>query len=305
MPTVQKIEIKNVVRKERLDAYLSRLPEQEISRSQIKKMIDDGSVLVNERRVPPHYQVKEGDIVQMEITVQKMEGLRAEDIPLEIIYEDEDVIVINKAVGMVVHPAHGNPHHTLVNALLYHTEHLSGIGDPVRPGIVHRLDKDTSGVLVVAKNNIAHAHLAKQFRLHTIDRTYFAFVRGIVQHEEGLVEEPVGRAFLSRKKIVIKPSGGKDAATLYRVLKRFRNATWLEIRPRTGRTHQIRVHMAHLGHPILGDSLYGIPSQWISRQALHAHALAFDHPKTKKRMSFQSPLPQDLQVLLGHLESER
>ena len=303
--TQEKILVGEEGQGERLDVYLARMLVQNLSRSQIKKFIETGDVKVNGREVSAHYRVKPGDSIEVEFAPAQEDETRAEEIPLDILYEDEDVIVVNKASGMVVHPAHGNLRHTLVNALLYHTKDLSGFGGPIRPGIVHRLDKDTSGVLVVAKNNQAHAFLARQFKKHTIERVYKVIVRGVVQHEEGVCEEPVGRAYLSRKKVVVKPSGGKDAITFFRVLKRFKKATLLEVRPQTGRTHQIRVHMAHLGYPVLGDALYGISSPWIERQALHAAGLSFTHPRTRERLSFESPLPEDLKHLMTCLESEQ
>lgn len=286
----------------RLDQYLAQHLAEYLSRSQVKKLIEAGEVRIgNEAVTSAHYRVKPGEEVGIEWEEARGEETRAEAIPLDIVYEDEEVLVVNKAAGMVVHPAHGNPSHTLVNALLYHVRTLSAAGGPVRPGIVHRLDKDTSGLLVVAKTNEAHFFLSKLFREHKIDRTYEAIVRGAVQHDEGEIDKPVGRAFLNRKKVVVRPSGGKPALTYFRVRKRFSRATWLEVRPRTGRTHQIRVHLAHLGHPVLGDSFYGIKSVGIDRQALHASRLGFVHPRTRERMVFDCDLPADMQQLLEHL----
>jgi len=290
---------------DRLDVYLAQALTQNMSRSQVQKLIKDGSVQINGKTTTSHYRVREGEKVEIEWLTATDDGTRAEEIPIDILYEDDDVIVVNKESGMVVHPAHGNLRHTLVNALLHHTRNLSGVGGAIRPGIVHRLDKDTSGILVVAKNNVAHAFLANEFKNHTIERTYQVLVRGIVQHDEGIIEEPVGRSFLSRKKVVVKPSGGKDATTLYRVVKRFKKATFLEVYPRTGRTHQIRVHLNHFGHPVLGDALYGVPCDQIGRQALHAAGLGFEHPQTHEKMAFQSPLPEDMQKLLAYLDSEQ
>lgn len=287
---------------QRLDVFLSRQMSHEHSRAHLQKMIKNGGVLVDGKTVTPHYPVKEGERIRVEKLDAGVEDLPAEAIPLNIVYEDDDCLVVNKPAGMVVHPAHGNPSHTLVNALLFHVQSLGHAEDRVRPGIVHRLDKDTSGLLVVAKNDYAHDKLARQFKEHTIDRIYNAVVRGVVQHDEGVCEEPVGRAFLSRKKIVVRPSGGRAAVTFFRVLKRFRNATFVEIRPKTGRTHQIRVHFAHLGHPVLGDILYGAPCPAIKRQALHALSLGFEQPRTKKRISLSSELPEDMQALLKLLE---
>ncbi len=288
----------------RLDLYLAEALGDRFSRSQIKKLIEALAVKVNQKDVSAHYRVKEGDRIETEWGERDHDETRAEDIPIHIIHEDEDLLLVHKPVGMVVHPAHGNPHHTLVNALLFHVKGLSSLGGPVRPGIVHRLDKDTSGIMVVAKNDRAHAFLAKQFKQHTIERIYRVIVKGVVQHEEGVCEEPVGRAFLNRKKVIVKPSGGKEAETYYRVLKRYPKATLLEVHPRTGRTHQIRVHMAHLGHPVLGDLFYGVPSPKISRQAVHALALRFEHPRTRKRVYYETYLEEDMQSLLRFLEKE-
>jgi 23S rRNA pseudouridine1911/1915/1917 synthase len=289
---------------QRLDVFLAQKMSHQHSRSHLQKMIKNGAVLVDGKSVTSHYAVKEGERVRVEKLDMPAEDLPAEAIPLEIVYEDDDCLVVNKAAGMVVHPAHGNPRHTLVNALLFHVQNLGNSQDTVRPGIVHRLDKDTSGLLVVAKNDYAHDKLARQFKDHTIDRVYNAIVRGVVQHDEGVCEEPVGRAFLNRKKVVVRPSGGKDAVTFFRVLKRFSKATFVEIRPKTGRTHQIRVHFAHMGHPVLGDTLYGVPFPPIKRQALHALSLGFEQPRTKKWISLTSELPEDMQGLLRFLESQ-
>jgi len=289
----------------RLDQFLARTLAEHLSRSQVKRLIESGGVRVGLRAVPSaHYRLKPGEMVLVEWREREAGETRAEAIPIEIVYEDPDLLVVNKPPGMVVHPAHGSPSHTLVNALLYHVRNLSQAGGPVRPGIVHRLDKDTSGLLVVAKNDTAHFMLARQFKEHSIDRTYDAFVRGVVQHDEGDIEEPVGRAFLNRKKVIVRPSGGKHALTYYRVKRRFAKASWLEVRPKTGRTHQIRVHLAHLGHPVLGDTLYGIKSLGIDRQALHACELGFTHPRTKEKLHFTAPLPEDLQSLVRTLQSQ-
>lgn len=287
----------------RLDQFLARRLAERYSRSQIKRSIEAGEVRVGESAlVSAHYRLKRGEKVVIESKERVEHETRAEAIPLDIVYEDEDLLIVNKPAGMVVHPAHGNPAHTLVNALLYHCRNLSQAGGTVRPGIVHRLDKDTSGLLVVAKSERAHFMLARQFKDHSIDRTYEAIVRGVVQHEEGEIDEPVGRAFLNRKKVVVRPSGGKQAITYYRVRRRFRQATWLEIKPRTGRTHQIRVHLAHLGHPVLGDAFYGVKAIGIDRQALHASHLGFVHPETRQTVHFEAPLPHDMKSLIRSLE---
>ena len=289
---------------QRLDIFLAGKMSDQHSRAHLQKMIKNGAVLVEGKNVTPHYRVKEGEKIRVEKLDLREDDLPAESIPIDIVYEDNDCLVVNKRAGMVVHPAHGNPNHTLVNALLFHVQSLGNAEDKVRPGIVHRLDKETSGLLVVAKNDYAHAHLARQFKDHTIDRVYNAFVRGVIQHDEGFCEEPVGRAFLNRKKVVIRPSGGKDALTFFKVLKRFSNATFVEIRPQTGRTHQIRVHFSFMGHPVLGDVLYGVPFPQIKRQALHARTLGFEQPRTKKWIQLTSELPDDMQGLLRFLESQ-
>ncbi len=296
-------EVESMEAEQRLDVFLAQKMLDQHSRSHLQKMIKNGAVLVDGKNVTPHHLVKEGEKVRVEKLDMPVEDLPAEAISLDIVYEDDDCLVVNKAAGMVVHPAHGNPRHTLVNALLFHVQSLGNAEDKVRPGIVHRLDKDTSGLLVVAKNDYAHAKLAFQFKEHTIDRVYNAIVRGVVQHDEGVCEEPVGRAFLNRKKVVIRPSGGKDAVTFFRVLKRFPNATFVEIRPKTGRTHQIRVHFAYMGHPVLGDALYGVQFPPIKRQALHALSLGFEQPRTKKWIHLTSELPEDMQGLLRFLET--
>ena len=288
----------------RLDVYLSTALADQVSRSQVKRLVEEGFVRVNDRQVSAHYKVKAADRIVFSLGRAPEMRAAAEEIPLTILYEDEQVLVIDKPAGMVVHPANGNHEHTLVNALLFHVRSLNESPDPVRPGIVHRLDKDTSGVMVIAKNDAAHRGLARQFKDHTIERCYHTVVQGIMEHEEGLCEEPVGRAFLNRKKIVIRPTGGKEAATFFRVIRRFRRHTLVGVYPRTGRTHQIRVHMAYLGHPVVGDSLYGRPSALITRQALHAKSLGFRHPVTRERLFFESGLPSDMVQLLSALEQE-
>ena len=243
-----------------------------------------------------------GDQVSISYEKEPQDFSRAEAIPLDVIYDDEDIIVVNKPAGMVVHPASGNLSGTLVNALLHYSKSLSQLGDASRPGIVHRLDKDTSGLMVVARYDQAHAFLSRQFQKHQIERVYWAVVSGSVQHQEMRSREPLGRAADNRKKVVIQAEG-KPAVTNFRVVKRFKNATLVEARPETGRTHQIRVHLRVSGYPVLGDLTYGVRSAWIERQALHAKELGFIHPRTQKKIHFTSELPPDMQFLLSHLET--
>lgn len=285
----------------RLDFFLARELAQEFSRTKIKQMIEEGHILLNGKAIKPHTKVVSGDKINLSFTPVPDTSTRAENIPLNIVYEDEDLIVVNKPVGMVVHPACGNPSGTLVNALLHHSKFLSSVGGMIRPGIVHRLDKDTSGLLVVAKNDNAHRLLGEQFKHHKITRVYWVAVKGVVQHDEMRSNEPLGRSVQNRKKVVVQEEGGRPSATNFKVLKRYDKATLLEARPETGRTHQIRVHLQALGYPVLGDMAYGVSSQWIKRQALHAKKLGFTHPRTKEKLIFDSDLPDDMQNLLKHL----
>lgn len=285
----------------RIDSFLARELAQEFSRTKIKQLIDRGHILLNGKEAKPNTKIAPGDKINISFAPEPDTSNRAENIPLDIVYEDEDLIVVNKPVGMVVHPACGNPSGTMVNALLHHSKSLSVVGGLIRPGIVHRLDKDTSGLLVVAKNDNTHRLLGEQFKHHKITRMYWVAVKGVVQHDEMRSKEPLGRSGENRKKVVVKEQGGKPSVTNFKVLKRYQNATLLEARPETGRTHQIRVHLRALGYPVLGDLVYGISSQWIRRQALHAKQLGFTHPRTKEKLIFDSDLPEDMQNLLKHL----
>ena len=292
-------EIGNV----RLDYFLAKELTELFSRTKIKQLIEEGKIKLNDRAVKPHTQIMPGDKISIVYESEAPEFTRAESIPIDIVYEDEDIIVVNKPPGMVVHPGCGNPNGTLVNALLHHTKSLSSVGDRVRPGIVHRLDKDTSGLLAIAKNDLAHRLLANQFKSHDIDRRYWVFVKGVVQHDEMRSNEPLGRSVMNRKKVIVKPDDGKPSITNFHVLKRFQNATLVEARPETGRTHQIRVHLRVLCYPVLGDLVYGVASAFINRQALHAKELGFLHPRTKKKLFFTSNLPPDMELLLQKLQS--
>ncbi|KRK49339.1 RluA family pseudouridine synthase [Secundilactobacillus kimchicus] len=287
----------------RIDKVLETLmPNQ--SRSQLKQAIEAKLVRVADHAVKPSYRVASGDVITVTIPDPVALDLEAEDIPLDIVYEDEDVIVVNKPAGMVVHPSAGHPNHTLVNALLYHSP-LSTINGTFRPGIVHRIDKDTSGLLMVAKNDHAHQSLAKQLKDKTNLREYIALVHGVIKQDTGTIDAPIGRSPKDRKKQAIV-ADGRHAVTHYRVLERYLNYTlilcWLE----TGRTHQIRVHMKSIGHPLAGDPLYG-PRKTIngSGQFLHAEKLGFKHPTTGRQLVFEAPLPADFQKVIKRLEAQQ
>lgn len=281
----------------RLDQYLVAVFPKPISRSHIKKLIDNGNILVNGAKVKVHHKVKFGDKIEVVLEELPLLSLEPEDIPLNIIYEDDDVIVVNKPPGIATHTGPGIRSGTLVNALLYHCKSLSTVND-ARPGIIHRLDKDTSGIMVVAKNNFSHMELAKQFKERTVKKKYIALVKGAVELDEGVVDLPIGRHPSHRQKMAVRYDSTKKAVTEYKVLKRFRDFTMLELNLKTGRTHQIRVHMAYLGHPILGDEKYGAKDKF-QRQALHSYFLSFRHPRTGKEMEFVAELPDDIKSLVA------
>lgn len=284
--------------KKRLDRFLVESSPKDLSRSFIQKLIARGSCLVNQKVAKSQTKLKPGDNIELSIPPPQKSKLAAEKISLDIVYEDENLLVINKPVGMVVHPGAGNKSHTMVNALLAHCKDLSGVGDELRPGIVHRLDKDTSGLLVVAKDDHSHRNLSDQFRDRVTTRKYIAFARGIVQLDNGTIDLPIGRHRRQRQKMAINFTNSKEAVTHYKVLKRYKDYTMLELTLGTGRTHQIRAHMQHLGYPLLGDKKYGRPSDLINRHALHAATLGFTHPATEKFMEFKSELPPDMKNLL-------
>lgn len=287
----------------RIDKVLTTL-EPEITRSQLKNLINDEHVTVNGQPVKPKYKVQAGDKISLVKPEPQSLELTPENIPLDIVYEDDDVIVVNKPQGMVVHPAPGHPDHTLVNALLYHSP-LSTINGTFRPGIVHRIDKDTSGLLMVAKNDLAHQSLAEQLRNKTNKREYLALVYGQIKEDEGTIDAPLGRNPQDRKKqAVVK--GGRHAVTHFKVIKRYDNFTLVKCILETGRTHQIRVHMKYIGHPLVGDPLYG-PRKVIGKngQFLHAALLGFKHPRTGKEMVFEAPLPENFQKMLDKLDKQQ
>ena len=287
----------------RIDKVLTTL-EPGITRSQLKNLINDGHVTVNGQAVKPKYKVQAGDKISLVKPEPQSLELTPENIPLDIVYEDDDVIVVNKPQGMVVHPAPGHPDHTLVNALLYHSP-LSTINGTFRPGIVHRIDKNTSGLLMVAKNDLAHQSLAEQLRNKTNKREYLALVYGQIKEDEGTIDAPLGRNPQDRKKqAVVK--GGRHAVTHFKVIKRYDNFTLVKCILETGRTHQIRVHMKYIGHPLVGDPLYG-PRKVIGKngQFLHAALLGFKHPRTGKEMVFEAPLPENFQKMLDKLDKQQ
>jgi 23S rRNA pseudouridine1911/1915/1917 synthase len=286
---------------ERIDRFLAdRIAD--LSRSQIQSLIENGSVLVNEKTVKANYKLRAGDEVHLFLPEPEPAEMEPENIPLDIVYEDHDVVVVNKPRGMVVHPASGHMKGTLVNALLYHCRDLSGINGVLRPGIVHRIDKDTSGLIMAAKNDKAHQSLAEQLKAHTVTRKYIAIVHGVVNHDLGTVDAPIGRHPIQRLKMAVVKSGGRHAVTHFAVLERFKGYTLLECKLETGRTHQIRVHMDFIGHPLAGDPVYG-PKRTldIAGQALHAQVLGFSHPNSGEYMEFSSELPADMMRLIEQL----
>ena len=288
----------------RIDKYLSSVNEQ-LSRSYIQKLLKSGLVLVDGKPVKAIYQVDEGDVISLDIPEAVEPEIEPENMDLDILYEDQDVILVNKPKGMVVHPAAGHYSNTLVNGLMYHCkDQLSGINGVMRPGIVHRIDMDTTGVIIACKNDMAHNSIAAQLKEHSITRRYQAIVHGVLKDDAGTVEGPIGRHPTDRKKMSINYNNGKSAVTHYKVLKRFRQYTHVECRLETGRTHQIRVHMASIGHPLLGDLVYGpgkCPIPGLQGQTLHAGVLGFIHPRTGEYMEFTAPLPEYFAKLLNTL----
>ncbi|ASA23537.1 RluA family pseudouridine synthase [Paenibacillus donghaensis] len=290
--------------RERIDKYITEAWEEDISRSQVQLWITDGHVTVNGGPVKANYKLFEGDVVTVIVPEPEVTDLIAEDIPLEVVYEDSDLIVVNKPRGMVVHPAVGHPSGTLVNALMYHCKDLSGISGEIRPGIVHRIDKDTSGLIMAAKNDAAHASLSAQLKEHSVTRRYIAVVQGNLTHDQGTVDAPIGRDAHDRKMYTVTQKNSKKSITHFKVLERFGDCTLVELQLETGRTHQIRVHMKFIGHPLLGDPIYGrSKSAVITGQALHAAVLGFVHPSTGEYKEFSVPLPTDLEEVLFNLRS--
>lgn len=287
----------------RIDTYL--IDKLNFSRSKIQKMIKNDYILVNNKPVKNSYLLKENDIINVTDYEEAPQDVVAEDMDLDIVYEDDDVIVINKANGVVVHPAIGNFNHTLVNGLMYHSKKLSDINGEFRPGIVHRIDAYTTGLLMIAKNNEAHEFLAKQLEYKTTTRKYIALVWGVIKTDTATIDAPIGRDKLDRKKMAVTLENSKNAITHLKVLKRYKNATLIELKLETGRTHQIRVHMNYINHPVVNDPVYG-KRKIIddTGQCLHAKTLGFIHPRTKKYMEFDSELPECFINILNKFENE-
>ena len=287
----------------RIDTYL--IDKLNFSRSKIQKMIKNNYILVNNKPVKNSYLLKENDIINVTDYEEAPQDVVAEDMDLDIVYEDDDVMVINKANGVVVHPAIGNFNHTLVNGLMYHSKKLSDINGEFRPGIVHRIDAYTTGLLMIAKNNEAHEFLAKQLEDKTTTRKYIALVWGVIKTDTATIDAPIGRDKLDRKKMAVTLENSKNAITHLKVLKRYKNATLIELKLETGRTHQIRVHMNYINHPVVNDQVYG-KRKIIddTGQCLHAKTLGFIHPRTKKYMEFDSELPECFINILNKFENE-
>ena len=287
----------------RLDAYIAKKRE-DLSRVMVQKLIENGNVLVDGKKRKISYKVQVGEVIELDIPEAKETGIKAEDIPLDIVYEDEDIIVVNKPKGMVVHPANGNPDGTLVNAIMAHCKgSLSGIGGEIRPGIVHRLDKDTSGLLIVAKNDKAHINMSEQIKNREVKKIYIALVRGVVPENEATINMRNRRSTKDRKKMAVRKDG-KQAITHFNVLKRYAYYTLLEVKIHTGRTHQIRVHMEEIGHPVVGDMVYsnGKNEFGVQGQMLHAKSLDFKHPITGKQMHLEAEVPEGFVFVLNQLD---
>lgn len=292
-------ETKNI----RLDKVIAII-DRDLSRSMIQKMLEDGKILVNNNKEKASYKTKLGDNIKVEEIIPKQIELKAQDIPVEIIYKDNDIIVVNKPKGMVVHPANGNPDGTLVNAIMsICKDSLSGIGGEIRPGIVHRLDKDTSGLLIVAKNDKAHINLSEQIKNREITKKYIALVRGVIKENEATIDMPIARSDKDRKKMAVKKTG-KKAVTHFKVIKRYKDYTLLDIKIDTGRTHQIRVHMAEIGYPVVGDIVYsnGKNPFGVVGQMLHAKSLDFVHPITGEKLHLEAPIPEYFENILSELD---
>lgn len=304
---VEELTVTEAISGERIDTVVSdSFPD--LTRSAVQKLIADGNILVNANSVAKNYKVRPGDVIEVTIPEPEPLSVEPQNIPIDVLFEDDDLLVVNKPKGMVVHPAPGNPDGTLVNALMYHCAgSLSGINGVIRPGIVHRIDKDTSGLLIVAKNDFAHVNLAEQIKEHSFTREYRAVVHGNIKDDTGTVCAPIGRSPKDRKKMAVTDKNSREATTHYEVIERFPGYTYIKCRLETGRTHQIRVHMAYIGHPVAGDLVYGpknTPTE-LKGQCLHAGLIGFIHPRSGEYIELSAPLPEYFQKFLRKLENLR
>lgn len=301
MKEIETLLVEENMEGERLDSFVAEMLES-LSRSSVKLLNDQDKIKVNGKSVKASYRVHEGDEIVVVIPEPHSIDIKPQNLPLKILYQDEDVVVLDKAKGMVVHPAHSNWDNTLVNALMFHVRDLSGINGELRPGIVHRLDKDTSGVMMAAKNDAAHRSLAEQIRVHSINREYIALVHGNIKENLGSIDAPIGRSQADRKKMSVT-ADGRPAVSNYEVMERFGAYTLVKVKLLTGRTHQIRVHFAYIQHPVVGDAVYGSGKKHfnLTSQALHAYLLGFIHPRSGEYMEFTCPLPEYFERILAEL----
>lgn len=298
-----RIEVENLEKNERIDKYLSSKLDDNFSRAKIQKLIDEELILVNDKVIKSSYKVSNGDVILITDKEEDM-SVKPEKMDIDIVYEDDDVMVINKKSGVVVHPAPGNYSGTLVNGLMYLSKDLSHVNGEFRPGIVHRIDKDTSGLLIVAKNDKAHRILAEELKEKKIKRKYIALVSGVISHDIGEIDAPIGRDPSDRKKMCVTSTNSKDAITHFRVLERYKNASLIECELETGRTHQIRVHMKYINHPVINDPVYGKNNHGEFGQLLHAKEITFTHPTTKEVMTFSCEVPEEFNKILEEYKEE-
>lgn len=298
-----RIEVENLEKNERIDKYLSSKLDDSFSRAKIQKLIDEELILVNDKVIKSSYKVSNGDVILITDKEEDM-SVKPEKMDIDIVYEDDDVMVINKKSGVVVHPAPGNYSGTLVNGLMYLSKDLSHVNGEFRPGIVHRIDKDTSGLLIVAKNDKAHRILAEELKEKKVKRKYIALVSGVINHDVGEIDAPIGRDPSDRKKMCVTSTNSKDAITHFRVLERYKNASLVECELETGRTHQIRVHMKYINHPVINDPVYGKNNHGEFGQLLHAKEITFTHPTTKEVMTFSCEVPEEFNKILEEYKEE-